>query len=48
MGLSLSDPAPDHSTLWRFRERLGKTALAERTFASGRRGLSWLRLEARH
>lgn len=33
LGLSLSDRVPDHSTLWRFREQLAKSGLAERTFA---------------
>ncbi len=28
-GLSLSDPVPDHSTLWRFRQRLVELGLAE-------------------
>jgi IS5 family transposase len=32
LGLSLTDPVPDHSTLWRFREQLGKSGLAERAF----------------
>jgi IS5 family transposase len=32
LGLSLTDPVPDHSTLWRFRELLGKSGLAERAF----------------
>ena len=34
LGLSLSEPVPDHSTLWRFREQLGKSGLAEHAFAS--------------
>jgi transposase, IS5 family len=33
LGLSLSDPVPDHSTLWRFREQLSSSGLAERAFA---------------
>jgi transposase, IS5 family len=33
LGLSLSEPVPDHSTLWRFREQLAKSGLAERAFA---------------
>ena len=33
LGLSLSDRIPDHSTLWRFRERLARDGLAERAFA---------------
>ena len=32
LGLSLSEPVPDHSTLWRFREQLTKSGLAERAF----------------
>jgi IS5 family transposase len=32
LGLSLSDRVPDHSTLWRFREQLSKSGLAERAF----------------
>jgi IS5 family transposase len=28
LGLSLSEPVPDHSTLWRFREQLGTSGLA--------------------
>jgi IS5 family transposase len=33
LGLSLSEPVPDHSTLWRFREQLANSGLAERAFA---------------
>ncbi len=33
LGLSLTDRVPDHSTLWRFREQLAKSGLAERAFA---------------
>lgn len=33
LGLSLTDRVPDHSTIWRFREQLAKSGLAERTFA---------------
>lgn len=33
LGLSLSEPVPDHSTLWRFREQLARSGLAERAFA---------------
>lgn len=29
-GLSLEDETPDHSTIWRFREKLGKDGLMER------------------
>lgn len=32
-GLSLEDETPDHSTIWRFRERLTKDGLMERLFA---------------
>lgn len=32
-GLSLEDVTPDHSTIWRFRERLTKEGLIERLFA---------------
>jgi IS5 family transposase len=32
LGLSLTDRVPDHSTLWRFREQLAKSGLAERAF----------------
>jgi IS5 family transposase len=32
-GLSLDDETPDHSTIWRFRERLSKDRLIERLFA---------------
>lgn len=32
-GLSLADETPDHSTIWRFRERLSKDGLIERLFA---------------
>src|ERR1700750_1723329 len=32
LGLSLSEPVPDHSTLWRFREQLARSGLAERAF----------------
>jgi len=32
LGLSLTDPVPDHSTLWRFREQLAKSGLAQRAF----------------
>jgi IS5 family transposase len=33
LGLSLTDDVPDHSTIWRFREQLAKSGLAERAFA---------------
>jgi len=33
IGFSLTDPIPDHATLWRFREQLAKNGLAERAFA---------------
>ncbi len=32
-GLSLEDETPDHSTIWRFRERLTKNGLIEQLFA---------------
>jgi transposase, IS5 family len=32
LGLSLTDRIPDHSTLWRFREQLAKSGLAEGAF----------------
>jgi len=43
-GLSLSDETPDHSTIWRFRQKLIEDGLAERLFAEvveqlSRRGL---------
>jgi transposase, IS5 family len=43
-GLSLEDETPDHSTIWRFRERLTKDGLIENLFAElehqlGARGL---------
>jgi transposase, IS5 family len=31
-GFSMDDETPDHSTIWRFRERLGKEGLIERLF----------------
>src|SRR3954447_2344145 len=31
-GLSIEDETPDHSTIWRFRERLSKDGLIERLF----------------
>ena len=34
VGLSLDEPVPDHSTLWRFREQLAKNGLAEKAFAA--------------
>lgn len=33
VGLSLDDPTPDHSTLWRFRAALQESGLAEAVFA---------------
>jgi transposase, IS5 family len=38
-GLSLEDETPDHSTIWRFRERLTKNGLIERLFAELERQL---------
>jgi transposase, IS5 family len=34
LGVSLSERLPDHSSLWRFREQLGESGLAERAFAT--------------
>ena len=33
VGLSLSDATPDHSTIWRFRQKLAEGGLAEQLFA---------------
>jgi len=33
IGLSLDQEVPDHSTLWRFREALGRAGVAEKVFA---------------
>jgi transposase, IS5 family len=41
-GLSIEDETPDHSTIWRFRERLSKDGLMERLFLE----LAW-QLDAR-
>jgi transposase, IS5 family len=38
-GLSVSDDIPDHSTFWRFRERLAKEGLVEPLFAEMQRQL---------
>jgi IS5 family transposase len=38
-GLSLGDDVPDHSTIWRFRERLAKAGLIEPLFAELQRQL---------
>src|SRR3981189_2450201 len=38
-GLSLEDVTPDHSTIWRFRERLAKGGLIEGLFAELERQL---------
>lgn len=38
-GLSLDDDVPDHSTFWRFRERLGEAKLVEPLFAEMQRQL---------
>lgn len=38
-GLSVSDDIPDHSTFWRFRERLGQAGLVEPLFAEMQRQL---------
>lgn len=39
VGLSLDDETPDHSTIWRFRERLAKLGLIEDLFAELQRQL---------
>lgn len=39
-GLSLDDETPDHSTIWRFRERLTKMGLIEELFAELQRQLN--------
>jgi transposase, IS5 family len=39
LGLSLEDASPDHSTLCRFRNRLGEVGLAEKLFAEFERQL---------
>jgi IS5 family transposase len=39
LGLSLEDASPDHTTLCRFRNRLGEAGLAERLFAEFERQL---------
>ena len=39
-GLSLEDDVPDHSTFWRFRERLGQAGLVEPLFAELQRQLA--------
>lgn len=38
-GLSLDDETPDHATIWRFREKLGKAGLMEPLFAELQRQL---------
>ena len=38
-GLALSDDAPDHSTIWRFREKLAKAGLIEPLFSELQRQL---------
>lgn len=38
-GLSLDDDVPDHSTIWRFRERLARAGLIEPVFAELQRQL---------
>lgn len=39
VGLSLHDQTPDHTTLWRFRQELGKDGLSEKIFAEINRQL---------
>ena len=49
LGLSLSEPVPDHSTLWRFREQLAKRAGRARLCPDhGADREVRLRFEARH
>jgi transposase, IS5 family len=38
-GLSLHDPTPDHTTLWRFRQELAQDGLVDRVFAEINRQL---------
>jgi IS5 family transposase len=38
-GLSVADDVPDHSTFWRFRERLGEAGLVDKLFAELQRQL---------
>ena len=38
-GLSLGDDVPDHSTIWRFREKLAKAGLADKLFGELQRQL---------
>lgn len=38
-GLSLHDPTPDHSTLWRFRQELARDGLVDRVFGEINRQL---------
>jgi len=38
-GLSLDDPTPDHSTLWRFRQKLAQAGLVDRVFGEINRQL---------
>lgn len=40
VGLALDEAVPDHSTLWRFREALGRTGLAEQVFGEINRQLA--------
>ncbi len=43
-GLGLSDPKPDHTTLWRYREALGASSKASRAFEEVQRQLCELGL----
>ena len=47
-GLSLHDPVPDHSTLWRFRMELAKAGLAERVLTEINRQLEAKGLIVKH
>jgi IS5 family transposase len=40
VGLSLGDPTPDHSTLWRFREKLGAHDLLDKLLAEANRQIA--------
>ena len=40
VGLALGEAVPDHSTLWRFREALGRAGLAEQVFGEINRQLA--------
>jgi transposase, IS5 family len=48
VGLSLADKAPDHSSIWRFREELVRRGLAEKVFAEVGRQIEGKGLVVRH